>query len=203
MPKKIVIPEKISNYQKSQPKKFWFIILVISILLLAVIRKDLFVAALVNGQPISNLELQTRLNQQFKTQTLTQMVNEKLLQQEAAKKGIVIAQSDLDTKVKEVENQYGGADAFNSILSQQGMNMVDFLAQIKLQLTVEKLYSSEASPSGADIDKFMSDNKDLPEATEPAKFRETVTKQVSQQNLAKVFNEKFQALKQAAKIQIF
>lgn len=198
MPHKIVILEK-----PKKPKKFWLTILVIGVLLLAVVKKNLFIAAVVNGQPISNLELQMRLNQQFKTQTLAQMVNEKLLRQEASKKGAVVTQPELDSKVKEIESQYGGTDGFNAILSQQGMTRADFLSQTNLQLIVEKLYSSEASPSNTDIDKFIADNKDLPEATEPAKFRETATKQIFQTNLAKVFNEKFQALKQAAKIQIF
>ena len=131
------------------------------------------------------------------------MINEAILQQEATKKGVGITPADLDQKAKETEAQYGGTAAFDSLLSQQGLTRADFLAQTRIQLMVEKLYSNEASPSSADIDQFMKDNQNNPEASDAAKFRQTATDQIRQQNLSKIFNEKFQVLKQAAKIQIF
>lgn len=192
--------DSIKNFKGS--KKFYLIILLIGLLLLAT-RKGLIIAALVNGQPISNLELQTRLNRQFRDQTLTQMINEKILQQEAAQKGITVTSVELDQKIKTLEAQYGGTAAFNSLLAQQGITREDFLKQTKLQLIVEKLYTAEASPSGEEVEKFMIDNKDVPEATQPAKFRETAFEQIKQQKLTQIFNQKFQELRSQAKIQIF
>lgn len=198
----VSLPDRIKSLREKEPKKFWWSLIIIGLFLILLTNKNLVVAAIVNGQPISNFELQARLNKQFRSQTINQMINEKILEQEATKKGTSVNQEELSAKVKETEAQYGGAETLNSILSQQGISREDFISQTRLQLLVEKLYSAEASPSAEDIDKFMSDNKDLPEATDGAKFRETATTQVRQTNLAKIFNEKFQALKQTAKIQI-
>ena len=49
----------------------------------------------------------------------------------------------------------------------------------------------------------MTDNKDLPEATDAAKFRQTAEQSLRQQKLSTTFNQKFQELRQAAKTQIF
>lgn len=199
----ISLPNKVIIFRKTNPQKFWIAIIIIGLLLLLLTKKNLVVAGLVNGQPITNFELQTRLNKQFRTQTLNQMITEKILEQEASKKGINITPDELNIKIKEIEEQYGGVETFNSILSQQGITREDFKNQTRLQLIVEKLFAEASSPSAEDIEKFMVDNKDLPEATDEAKFRVTAEAQVRQTNLAKVFNEKFQALKQASKIQIF
>lgn len=208
MPKKIITAKtdlgfKLPVLNRTLSKKDYTIILVLGFLLLAVYKKNWFIVALVNNQPIATAELNQKLNKQYKDQVLGQLINEKLLQQEAAKKGIVITKSQIDEKIKSLENQYGGAEALNSILSQQGMTRDDLISQTKIQLIVEALYGSEATPSAEEIDKFMQDNKDAPEATDAAKFEALAKEQTKQTKLSKIFAEKFQVLKEAAKIQIF
>ena len=66
------------NSDKSS-KATYIVILIIGLLLMAIYRKDWFVAATVNGMPIFNLELQQRLNDQYRGQTLNQMINEKII----------------------------------------------------------------------------------------------------------------------------
>lgn len=184
-------------------RKFFILVLIIGLLLLAYYKKGWFVAALVNNQPITNLELQQRLNQLYKDKVLSQMINEKILEQEATKKGIVISQKEIDDKITETEKQYGGKDTFESLLSQQGLTRAEFARQTRFQLIVEKLFEKEASPTTEEIQKFMDENKSVPEATDEAKFRNIAEKSVRQDKLSKIFSEKFQQLKTSAKIQIF
>lgn len=191
----------LKTYQKD--KRAWIIILLLGLALLAYYKKGWFVAATVNNQPITSIELNQRLNKMYKDQTLNQMINEKILEQEAAKKGINITQEEIDTKISELENQYGGKEIFESLLMQQGLSRDEFERQTKFQLIIERLYSSEVSPSAEEIQKFMEENIDSPEATEPAKFRQTAETSLRQQKLSTIFNQKFQELKQAAKVQIF
>ena len=110
------------------------------------------------------------------------------MKQEAAKKGILISQSKIDEKIKSLEDQYGGADTLNAILGQQGMTRQDLVNQTRIQLIVEALYGSEASPSAEEIEKFMEENKDTPEATDEAKFRELAAEQTKQDKLSKLFS---------------
>lgn len=191
----------IVNYKPT--KRDCIIAVVLALLILAFYKKSWFVVALVNNQPIITAELNQQLHKKYKDQVLDQMINEKLLSQEASKKGVVIEQSQIDERIKKLEDQYGGADTLSAILAQQGMTKEDLIDQTKIQLLVEALYGSEASPSAEEIKKFMEENKDTPEATDEAKFKEIATEQTKQDKLSKLFAEKFQALKGAAKIQIF
>lgn len=192
-----------NTYSPRRNKKFLWIVLIIGLLLLAYYKKSWFVAATVNNQPITTLELNQRMGSLYKDKVLSQMTNEKILEQEAAKKRVSVSQSEVDSKASEVETQYGGKDSFESLLQQQGLTRDEFLRQIKFQLLVEKLYQGEATASAEDVKKFMDENASLPEATDEAKFKEVAEKAVKQDKLSQIFNEKFQQLKQAAKVQIF
>lgn len=184
-------------------RRDYIIILVLGLALLAYYKKGWFVAATVNSQPISSIEINQKLNTLYKEQVLGQIINERILQQEADKKGLIITKTQIDEKIKKLEEQYGGGETLDSILAQQGMTREDLRSQTKVQLIVEKLYGDEASPSEEEIVKFMQDNKDTPEATNEARFRQIAQEQTKQEKLSKIFAEKFQALKQSAKIQIF
>ncbi len=71
--------DKFSGYKNFRSsKKFYIILVIVGLLLLAMFKKNWFVAATVNGSPVSNLGLQMRLNRDFRSQTLTQMINEKI-----------------------------------------------------------------------------------------------------------------------------
>lgn len=184
-------------------KKFLLILVLIALVGLVYWKKSWFVAATVNGQPITTLELNQRLSKTYKERTINQMVNEKILEQEARKKGISVTPQEIQSKITEVEEQYGGAETFDSLLAQQGITRDDFTKQTRLQLIVEKMYQNEASPSAQEIEQFLSENKDNPEATNAAKFRETAIENLKQQKLSEIFNQKFQELKQSANVQIF
>lgn len=179
------------------------ILIVIALLLLFFFKKNLLVAAMVNGQPITSLELNQRLYQTSKDQVLNQMINERIIQQEAAKKGVNVTSQQIQDKMAEVEKTYGGADSFNALLAQQGLTRDQFAQQTKIQLMVEALYKNDITPTDDEINKFMDQNKSLPEATDEAKFKETAVSQITQQKLSTVFNQKFPELRQQSNIQIF
>lgn len=193
----------ISSSPRRPSKRAFIFILILGLILLVVYKKNWFVAAIVNNQPITNLEVLGRLNTLYRDKMINQMVNEKILEQEAAKKRVVITQKEIDDKITESANQYGGKDKFEMLLSQQGLTQTEFARQTRFQLIVEKLYEKEATISAEDVQKFMDENSSSPEATEPAKFKELAEDQLKQQKISSIFNEKFQELKQAAKVQIF
>ncbi|MDP3733335.1 MAG: hypothetical protein Q8Q91_02220, partial [Candidatus Daviesbacteria bacterium] len=71
------------NFRSS--KKFYVVLIIVGLILLANFKKGLFIAAMVNGSPVTNFELQMSLNKQFRTQTLNQLTNEKIILDEARK----------------------------------------------------------------------------------------------------------------------
>lgn len=195
------ISEKFLDYKKS--KKVYLVILVLGILLLAVYKKSWFIAAVVNGVPVTNLELQAKLNDQFKTQTLNQMINEKVILSEAAKNNAIPSQQEVNQKIADVEKSVGGKDTLDSLLTQQGQTRSGLRDQIMIQLAITKLYDKEATVSADEVSKFIEQNKDQLKATDSAGQTKEATDSLKQQKLSQIFSQKFQELRQKANIKIF
>ncbi len=195
------ISEKFLDYKKS--KKIYLIILVLGILLLAVYKKSWFIAAVVNGTPVTNLELQLKLNDQFKTQTLNQMINEKIILSEAAKNNAIPPQQEVNQKIADVEKSVGGKDTLDSLLTQQGQTRSGLRDQVTVQLAITKLYEKQATVSADEVSKFIETNKDQLKATDSAGQTKEATDSLKQQKLSQIFSQKFQELRQKANIKIF
>lgn len=193
--------DKIAAFKSK--KYFYIAVLILGILLLAVYKKSWFVAALVNGAPITNIELQTQLNKQFRTQTLNQLVNEKLILSEASKNGSIPTDVEIDQKISELEKSVGGKEIFDNLLSQQGQTRASIRNQIRIQLAITKLYEKEATVSAEEVAKFLEENRQSLQATESAAQEKEAFDAIKQQKLSQIFNQKFTELRQNAKIQIF
>ncbi len=196
--------DKFSGYKNLRSsKKFYIILVIIGLLLLAVLKKNWFIAAMVNGSPLSNLELQMRLNRDFRSQTLTQMINEKIILDEALKNHVAVTEADVNKKISEIETSLGGAQTLNAMLAQQGQTRTSIRQQIKLQLTIEKLYANDATVSAEEVTKFIEQNKNQLRATDSAGQEKEAYDNLKNQKLTQIFSQKFQDLKTKAKIQIF
>lgn len=193
--------EKIVNFKSS--KKFYLTVLILGVLLLAVYKRSWFIAAVVNGTPIINLELQTKLNQQFRTQTLNQLINEKIIMSEASKIGVVPKEADINQKIAELETSVGGKDTLDSLLTQQGQTRISLRDQIRVQLAITKLYDKEATVSAEEVAKFLAENSQSLRATESAQQEKEAYDTIKNQKLSQIFSQKFQELRSKAKIQIF
>lgn len=193
--------QTVKNFRPT--KQTYLIALIIGLLLLGYYKKGWFVAATVNGAPLSNFELLSRMNQQYRSQVLNQMVNEKIILDAAKAKNVTVSKSDIDQKLSQIENNVGGSQALDSLLAQQGQTRDTLYQQLKLQVTIEKLYADEATVSAEEVQKYIVDNKDQLTATTSAEQTKEAEDILKQQKLAKVFNSKFQELKEQAKVLIF
>lgn len=201
--------EKVINLKKS--RTIYIIAIIAGLLVLGIYKKDWFIAATVNGSPVTNLELQMRLNQQFRSKTLDQLINEKIILSEAAKNNVAVTEEEINKKVSEIETSVGGADTFNALLTQQGQDRNTVKQQIRLQLTIEKLYAKEATVSAEEVKEFIEQNKQslTPDSTESlsasqsAKLEQEAFNAIRNQKLTQIFSQKFQDLRQKAKIQTF
>lgn len=196
--------EKLQSFKNFRSSKsFYIILIVVGLLALAVYKKSWFVAAMVNGSPITNLELQSRLNQQARTQTLNQLIDEKIILSEAAKNNVIVSEGDVNGKISEIETSVGGAQALDAMLTQQGQDRNSIRQLIKLRLIVEKLYEKDATVSAEEVSKFIEQNKEQMRATDSAAQEKEAYDAIKSQKLNQVSGQKFQDLKQKAKVQIF
>lgn len=184
-------------------KKVLIILIIIGLLLLIYYKKNWFIAATVNNTPITNFELISKMNSQFREQTLNQLINEKIILNEARKNNVVVRTNDIDQKISELEQSVGGAATLNTLLTQQGQTRNSLRDQLTIQITIEKLYEKDATVSAAEVTQFVEQNKSQLKASDSAGQTEEATKILKQQKLGEVFNKKFQELKTAAVTKIF
>ena len=184
-------------------KRILIFLIIVGLVASAFYKKHWIIAATVDGSPIIFSEVLSRMNKQYGQQTLNQIINEKIILSEAAKKGVVIGEKEIDEKMSQLETTFGGAEGLDAVLSQQRQTRSDLRRELRLQLSMEKLYDKEASVSAEEIDKFISENRAQLAATDSASQRKEAQEALRQQKLSKIFSEKFQQLRQQVKITIF
>lgn len=195
------ILDRIKKYRPT--RRDYLLVLILGLILLAVFKKSWFVAATVNGTPITNLELFSKMNDQYRQQTLNQLINEKVIFEEAKKKNIVVDNNQINDKISELEKSVGGAQVLDSLLSQQGQTRDSLKQQLKVQLIIEKLYQNEATVSAEEVNNFITQNAAALQATDSAGQIQEATNILRQQKLSELFSQKFQELRQNTNIQIF
>ncbi len=143
------------------------------------------VAATVNGRPITYTELDHTIAAQFpnatlksnpdqltglRLETLRTLIDNELLVQRAEKEGLLASDADVDARFNELKVTYT-QEQFQKLLDQRKMTVADLKAQIRRELSVQKLRNKEIgshiSISDADVAAFYNANKatfNLPEA---------------------------------------
>lgn len=174
------------------------------ILLLAVALytfRSLFIAATVNGQPISRLAVIQELEKQGGKQTINNLVTKTLIEQEAQKKNVVVSQNDVDDEIKKIEDNLAKqGQKLDQLLQMQGMNRDTLKAQIKTQKMVEKLVGP-VKVTDTEVTAYIEANKaSLPPTEDEAAQKKNVKLQLEQQKISEKAQALLQKLQQDAKI---
>ena len=204
---KVVEVSKVSRgippYLK-QPK-FFIPLIIILLAALAFSLRSFFVVALVNGQPITRLSLIAELEKQGGKQTLSALVNQALILQEAKKKNIEVSQGEIDRSAKQIEESLKsqGQD-LNTALAMQGLTRQDFLMQLKLRSLVEKLLAGQIKVTDKEVNDYIEKNKEtLPTDLKEDEIKKGVAEQLKQRKLASKSQEWLTGLAKSAKINYF
>lgn len=167
--------------------------------------RGLFIVALVNGQPITRLSVIQELEKRGGNQTITSLITQVLIQQEAEKKGITVSDSELDEEVKKIEdNLKKQGQKLDDALLFQGLTREDFIEQIRFQKLVEKLLAKDIKATDEEIKKFIDQNKDsLPKDLKPEEVTASARQQLEQQKLGTKAQEWIADLQKKADIKYF
>ena len=204
---KVVEVSKVSKgippYLK-QPK-FFIPLIIILLAALAFSLRSFFVVALVNGEPITRLSLIAELEKQGGKQTLSALVNQALILQEAKKKNIEVSQGEIDRSAKQIEESLKsqGQD-LNTALAMQGLTRQDFLMQLKLRSLVEKLLADQIKVTDKEVNDYIEKNKEtLPTDLKEDEIKKGVREQLKQQKMASASQSWLANLTKSAKINYF
>lgn len=177
-------------------------IAIVAIILLVVLFKSVFIAALVNGEPISRLSVVTALEKQGGKATLDNLIIKKLILQEAKKKNIVATQSDIDSEIKSITaNLKTQGSTLDQALASQGMTTSDLNDEIRIQVVIAKLVGTNVSVTEKEIDDFVAANKgQMTGGITQAQFREQATGELKKQKLQTKTQEFIKSLQDKAKV---
>lgn len=197
--------EKLDKKSIKINKKTIIISAVVVVLLVVLyFIKGFFVVATVNGNPISRLSLISKLEQQGGASVLDSIITEKLIENEARAKKIVVSNDEINEEIKKVEDQVkaqGGT--LEAILESQGMTLNDVKKQITLQKQVEKLLSDKIGVTDEEVAKYIKDNGITVESGQELEVNAQVKSALSNEKLNTEAQALINDLKSKAKIKYF
>lgn len=209
-----VVSSPVSTSEKNTNKSFKRYvtkrngIIVLAIILLGLglyFFKSLFIAATVNGQPISRLQVVQELEKQSGQQTLESLVTKNLILQEMEKNNITVNEEEISAEIKKIEDalkQQGRT--LSDALAQQGLSRPELEEQLRIQKMIEKLFSKDAVVSDAEVNAYIEENKDaLPTDQEESALKATIKEQLKQQKLTTKFQTWLEGLQKKAKIDYY
>ncbi len=176
------------------------------------------VAAMVNSRPITYADLDKSYKRQFvansdgssedqrqtqKLEVLRTMIDNEIMLQRSEKEGLMATDSEVDTKFTELRAPYT-QEEFNGSLKQQGITASDLRAQIRRELSLQKLVNKEIvshiTISDADVTAYYAANKPSFNFPEPhLRMAQIVVTPQPDPNARNLKNDKAQNDEQARK----
>jgi peptidyl-prolyl cis-trans isomerase SurA len=129
------------------------------------------VAATVNGRPIAYSALDRAMAAQFpnsplkansdqttgvRLEALRTLIDDEIFLQRAEKEGLLASDADVDAKFNELKAPYT-QEEFQKLLDQKKMSVADFKAQLRRELSVQKLFNKEIGSHITITDKEVAD----------------------------------------------
>ena len=187
-----------------QPKIILGLIVVV-LVVAAFFLKGLFVAAMVNGEPISRISIINELEKQGGKQALSASINQALILQEERKKKVEVSQDELNAAVKEIEdNLKAQGQSLDSALEMQLMTREDLLAQLKIRNLVEKLLADKIKVTDKEIADYIEENKEsIPAEMTEDEIKKSAKEQLKQEKLSNASQAWLEELTKNAKINHF
>lgn len=173
------------KFKKPKPMVVAIGIAIVLILVVLFFAKGLFVAATVNGSPISRWSVIKELENQGGKQALEAMVDKKVIETELNKQKITIADEEVNAEIDKIKTQIASqGGTLEMALAQQGLTKEKLREQITIQKKLEKLLADKVAVSEADIDAYIKDSKAvLPKDMKMEDFRKRIGEQLKQEKI--------------------
>ena len=182
------------------------IILAVILILLALVYayKGFFILATVYGSPITRLAAVNELERAYGKELLESLINEKIIQNEANLKKIVVTDEEINAAIKPIEEQIkaqGGT--LEAALTQKGMKLDDLKKQIILQKDIEKLLADKITVTDEEVAKFIKENKPPIPKEQEATLNLQIKEQIKNQKMQSEAQSYITELRAKAKISYF
>ena len=178
--------------------------IILILLALAYYEKGLLIAATVNGSPISRLAVIQALEKRSGKAALDSLITQKLIVDEASKKGIKVTDAEIATEIKNIESQIAAqGGTLPQMLEQQGLTMDDLEEQIGTQKKVEGLLGDAIQVTDAEVAKYIKDNKVTVPKGQETDTNNQIREQLKQTKFQSAIQPLLDSLHTQAKINYF
>lgn len=116
--------------------------------------------ASVNGEQISEEDLNEALVTQYGTSVLDTMITEKIVELETENADVEVTQEEIDAEIAAYEESYGGEEAFLSALEASGLDITTLEENIASSLSVEKLLADRVTVPEEEIQTYFDENEE-------------------------------------------
>jgi len=201
------LEKKVTPQQNTIKLRKPYLILIIVIVLLGAALyyfRGLFVAAVVNGQPISRLAVVQQSEKQSGKQTLDTLVRDALIEQEAKKENISVSDKEVNDEITTLQNNLKKqGQSLDQVLSAQGMSQDDLRKLIRLDKLVQKMVGKDVKVTDKEVNDYIAKNKDSLPTTNEATLKKQVKSQLTQQKTNEAVQTWLANIQQKANIVYF
>lgn len=147
--------------------------------------KSLLVAAMVNGMPISRVEVIQELEKRSGGDVIEMMITKELIKQETRKRGVEVTREEIDADIAKIAEQVAaGGMSLDLLLSARGMTLDDLRGEIMVQKSVEKMLAGSIDVTLGEVEQYITDNQiTLPEGREE-EAKQQIMAQLKDQKLS-------------------
>lgn len=164
--------------------------------------RGMFIAATVDGSPISRFAVLHELEKASGKSMLDSLITEKLIERAAAKEHISVGADETGAEITRIEMQVSGqGNTLDAVLAAQGVTRDDLIKQITLRKMVEKLLGDKLAVNDADVDAYIADNNITLPKDDPEKTKEQIKEQLKAQKFSEAAGAYIEGLRSQANIQ--
>lgn len=168
--------------------------------------KDSFIAASVNGKPITRIQVIRDLEKRAGEQALDSIITKTLINQKSREDKVTISNEQLSTELEKIKSSLlAQGQSFEQFLALQGYKEKDFYDELELRLKLEALLQDKIAVTEKEIDDYIEDNSSFfteEQKTQP-NFRDSIKDQLKNQKLSAQIQPFIEELRTTAKIEYF
>jgi len=181
------------------------VVVVIFIIVALFFMRGLFVAATINGSPISRLSVIQELEKRGGKQALESLIDKKLIETELSRQNVTVTQEEIDEEMKKIETEIASqGETLDQALAMQGMTKEELMEQITIQKRLEKLLADKVVITDAEVDAYLKDSTTTSTKDVSAEdFREQISDQLKQQKFQQEAQKWMSDLTANAKIEYY
>lgn len=195
-------PSGLSAFSKIGKRNLLLFVAIIILFALLYYFRGQFIVATINGQPIWRTTIIQELERQSGQKELDNLISKLLILQEAKKQNVSISDEEIDSEVKKLEESFSKqGQNLDQLLQMQGISRSEFLEQVRIRKTVEKLAGKDISVTEQEVNDYFEQNKNLlPQNLSADEAKANIKQQLEQQKLNDKIQSWVKSLRDNAKI---